>query len=165
VKVRYNLIYACSEAGIVVGGYDMAEAGKVTNCEIYHNTLFKNNDEIDLAHCSDIDFYRNIIFGSGLEKYFMYHYADTAISGLNSDNNIFFTDQGNGRFKLSGKYASTLEQWRLISGQDMHSFMSDPLFVKSACFSPAERNTGAGLWSLSLSCRNFLINPCKNFFL
>ncbi len=131
VKVRYNLIYACSEAGIVVGGYDMAEAGKVTNCEIYHNTLFKNNDEIDLAHCSDIDFYRNIIFGSGLEKYFMYHYADTAISGLNSDNNIFFTDQGNGRFKLSGKYASTLEQWRLISGQDMHSFMSDPLFVKS----------------------------------
>jgi hypothetical protein len=52
------------------------------------------------------------------------------ISGLNSDNNIFFTDQGNGRFKLSGEYASTLEQWRLISGQDMHSFISDPSFVK-----------------------------------
>lgn len=129
IAVRYNIIYNCSKAGLVIGGYDMPRTGFVRDCLVEQNTFYKNNKEIELSYCVNIKFKKNIIFGSGNERYYIYHYVENELSGFNSDQNIFYTDQGAGRFKLYGLYADNLADWQQISDQDINSQMADPQFV------------------------------------
>lgn len=132
ITVRYNTIYKCAKAGIMVGGYDNETTGTVRDSNIYNNTLYKNRNEIELSRCNRISFSKNIIFGNGNDNYFLYHHVDSEITDLSSDDNIFYTDSGVGRFKYLGSYASGLASWQQISGIDLSSSYIDPQFIDPA---------------------------------
>lgn len=146
ITVRHNTVYNCAKSGIMVGGYDNETTGTVKDCNIYNNTLYKNRNEIELSRCDRISFNRNIIFGNGNDNYFLYHHADSKITGLNSDNNVFYTDTGTGRFKYLGGYASELASWQQMSGMDLSSSYFDPQFIDPANskFSLVQGSAAAG---------------------
>lgn len=146
ITVRHNTIYDCVKAGIMVGGYDNETTGTVRDSNIYNNTLYKNRNEIELSRCDRISFSKNIIFGNGNDNYFLYHHVDSEITDLSSNDNIFYTDSGVGRFKCLGSYASGLASWQQISGIDLSSSYIDPQFIDPANgkFSLVQESAAAG---------------------
>jgi hypothetical protein len=129
VIVRNNLIHNNSEIGISIGGYDGINTGKVINTQIYNNTLYKNNCEINLDYCDNISINRNIIYSSDNSKYFIKNYQVRMATDIHSDDNIFYCDNGNGKFMFNDRSFLGLSEWQTKLNYDLNSKFINPLFV------------------------------------
>ena len=129
VIVRNNLIHNNSELGMNNGGYDGTNTGKVINTQIYNNTFYKNNCEINLDYCDNISINRNIFCNSGSNNYFIQNYQAGMATNIKSNDNIFYCESGSGRFMYNDNAVTSLASWQAKYNQDMNSKFVNPLFV------------------------------------
>lgn len=134
IVVRFNLVYNNKETGISIGGYNGTRTGQVINSQVYNNTFFKNNTELELSYCDNVSLSKNIFFSAGGSNYFIYNDPSNAVTNLKMDNNCYFSENGSGNFEIHSKDAQNLPEWRVISGQDMKSQFVDPRFINPVNF-------------------------------
>jgi len=119
-SARNNLIYANSEAGVIVeDGSDLL---------LQNNTVYATSGDAVRVTSSGTELRNNILWA---ENGFAIDVAAGAIAGFASDYNLFFhSPAGTGDVgRWAGNAAATLADWRSTSGADEHSLFADPLFV------------------------------------
>jgi len=140
VTVRDNVVYACDNSGIIMGGYD-ARRGSVAGCQFLNNTLYKNNTlnegcgEIDIQHhTSDCQIRNNLVYvahnaGGGAFG----SYVSGAISNVVWDYNLWYGQGGAEKlaFHLPGRSYGSFSAWQ-GSGHDGHSVFADPKLAAPA---------------------------------
>ena len=174
IIVRSNVIAWNSAYGIGVGGYNASGTGGTSNCTFVNNTLYSNDQLgwwIGEIHCgwrAYNNVFKNNVIYAGTSGVFL---KDEGTDGANVgtfDYNEYYTTSGNANAKWQWinktTWTYTFSSWQSLSGQDAHSFFSDPLFVNisggnldTASGSPA-RNTGTNLGSSVVGTLDFVGN-------
>jgi len=132
ITVRNNILYANGSAGIAFGGYDYpGVSGKVTDSDVYNNTLYRNDTtdqgdgELVLTYFENCHFENNIFFThDGLRAVTSVNVSPTTLN-----YNLYYTgseDQSNLIETPGGNY--TLQQLQQ-TGQETAGIYGDPGFT------------------------------------
>ena len=130
VFVIGNLIYNIRGREIDIDG-----GGTVKDIHIYNNTFF--NDLTSAIRIPDwmvyivnglnsVDFRNNIVVSTGNKKLLRV----SNIANKNLDHNLYYWDNISNPFYLNDNI-STLSSWQNLTGQDSHSFNSNPNFINA----------------------------------
>jgi len=138
VTVRNNFIYANSEAGIALGGYD-AQRGSTENCVIVNNTLFGNNTsndyggELYIQYDTRNNMIKNNVIVAGSAGWLIRSWSNV-MQGNVVDANLYFAASG-ARWEWRGTAytgANAFASYRAASGNDAGSLNGqDPLLVNA----------------------------------
>ncbi len=130
VIIRNNLIYANNSNGISVGGYAKSGTGGSSNITIVNNSLYDNDTqetgsgEFQIQYrATGILFENNIVY-AGKQGLFVYGYV--ANSGVELNNNDYFTTSSTTTFELNDKSYSTFAAYQSATGQDKNSLFANP---------------------------------------
>lgn len=133
VKVRDNLLYLNTEAGISVGGTD-ALTGRVQNCQVTNNTLVLNNisrsreGELRIQYASQVLLENNLIHARPGSKLINIEGGATQVTS--NYNQLFAGGPAQFmRFSLYGKDIVGLTAYRTASGQDTNSIFAAARYV------------------------------------
>jgi hypothetical protein len=139
VTVRNNFIYANTEVGIAMGGYD-AQRGSTENCVIVNNTLVGNNTsngygaELYIQYDTRNNVIKNNIIVAGSAGWFIKSWS-TVMQGNAVDANLYYTTaapQWQWR-NVTYSGATAWASYRSASGNDAASLNGqDPLLVNPA---------------------------------
>jgi len=142
IVVRNNFIFNNEKRGIVIGGYEYPNTGKVVDCKFYNNTCFNNDTlstgegELRVEYAEDCDI-RNNIFYSSSQNILM----TTVVGNSNNitlDYNLWFAKAGADSITIDweGTEYGSFTGYTEGTGQDMHSQFDDPEFVSVTLTSP-----------------------------
>jgi hypothetical protein len=142
IVVRSNFVFNNGKRGIVFGGYDYPNTGKVKDCKFYNNTCFNNDTQstgdgemrIEYAENCDI---RNNIFYSSSQNVLM----TTAVGNSNNialDYNLWFAEAGSDSITIDweGTEYSGFTAYLNGTGQDTHSMFNNPKLVSTTLTNP-----------------------------
>lgn len=132
IKVRDNLLFLNSEAGISVGG--TALTGRVQDCQVTNNTLYLNNTmrtregELRVQFASQILLENNLIVARAGLKIINAEFGSSAIT---SNYNQMFVIGGArfARFEWGGQPIVGLDAYRAVTAQDANSIFAMPKFI------------------------------------
>jgi Right handed beta helix region len=151
IVVRNNLIYRSNAAGMSIGGY-APNRGGADHCTIVNNTLVENDTHMTGSgefqiqyHAAENIFKNNLLF-SGEQNLAVNNLASSRTSPAVVDANLYASHQGaeSSKWRWRGTDYQGFANYRARSGQDAHSFFSDPLFVDGNAddFRPAVNSPG-----------------------
>ncbi len=130
VIIRNNLIYANNSNGISVGGYAKSGTGGSTNITIVNNSLYDNDTqetgsgEFQIQYrATGILFENNVVY-AGKQGLFVYGYV--AGSGVQLNNNDYYTTSSTTTFELNAKSYSTFAAYQAATSQDKNSLFANP---------------------------------------
>jgi hypothetical protein len=129
VTVRNNVFVDSNDTKELEGQLRISTLGPVSNIRYYNNTIIGDSYGYGFHAAwsehvpSDIHFKNNVFYLESVGAKDYIHFASGAITGLESDNNIFLN--GDGRPFYHGGVAMTLEEWQ-GTGMDVNSSEGDP---------------------------------------
>jgi parallel beta-helix repeat protein len=133
ITVRNNLIYESNSAAISIGGY-APSAGGARHCEIVGNSLIENDTrqtgsgELQIQyHAANNVFRRNLVVAG--DQHLMLNARASQATSM--DGNLYYTVGGSdvGRWRWQGSEYRGFPRYQAGTGQDTHSFFSEPHFV------------------------------------
>ena len=138
VIARNNLIYHCHTAGVSIGGY-APERGRTDHCTVLNNTLFEDDTsatgsgEFQMQwNMTDNVFANNIVYaGPRCLISLIKSQVDKNQPPATIDYNLYYCASGPKASTWAGA-SSTLsgfENYVKVTGNDRHSYFSDPRFV------------------------------------
>lgn len=145
IIVRNNIIYHNAKAGIALGGFDFPSgSGKVTDSEIYNNTLYDNdtlNDyeaEINISYAENCTFSNNIVYSKNSDYLMVLQYSSVAPINVVLDSNLYYVDVGitNIEFEWQNVSYTGLLQWQSGIAQDLNTLFGNPDFMDISVFPP-----------------------------
>jgi hypothetical protein len=135
IIVRNNFIYANTQAGLALGGYDSGR-GSTENCVIVHNTLYANHAfadwgaELYVQFGTRYNLIQNNIFYAGEAARFIESWSPV-MTGNIVDSNLYFP--ADGTWSWRGITYLSFADYRQGTGNDTHSLIGlDPLLVDTA---------------------------------
>jgi hypothetical protein len=141
ITARNNLIYACHNAGIAIGGYD-ARRGSTENCVIVNNTLYQNNtwsssgEFMMQFYLKNNIFANNIIFMGPKGVAMRSRTARTGpdVPTVTMDHNIYYFAGGSkeAKWRFDNQDYASFEEYVQATGNDKNSKFADPIFVDAA---------------------------------
>lgn len=136
ITVRNNFIYANTEAGIAIGGYDSGR-GRAEDCLIINNTLFNNdtsqsgNGELMIQYDTRNNIIKNNIFYANQQKLFISSWSAVMKSNL-LDFNLFYTQGGDGEWQWKNHTYEHFSSYISATGNDKHSLnQKNPMLVST----------------------------------
>jgi hypothetical protein len=144
ITVTNNVIYLNQITGIAIGGYDAGTTGQVVNCIFRNNSFFKNDTnhdgsgEIYITKASNCTIGNNVFYTNSQNTLFSLENISPQ-SGNIIDYNDWFTENGNPsditiNWRNNSYYSFT--NYKTKTGQDVHSFFQDPLFISTGVPNP-----------------------------
>ncbi|RYU61337.1 DUF1565 domain-containing protein [Methylolobus aquaticus] len=137
VTLRNNFIYANTEVGITIGGYDTLR-GRTERCTIVNNTLLNNdthhsgNGELLVQYDTRYNVIKNNIFYANAQKVFISSWS-AVMTGNVLDTNLFFVPGGGGSWQWKNVTYATFAAYKAGTGNDAHSLnQQNPLFISTA---------------------------------
>ena len=134
VTVRNNFIYANSEVGLAMGGYD-TQRGSTENCVVVNNTFYHNNTsddwgaELYVQYDTRNNIIKNNIFVAGPAGWFIRSWSNV-MSGNQVDYNLYFTTASAPRWEWKNQTYTSFPAYQVGSGNDAHGLNGqDPLLV------------------------------------
>jgi hypothetical protein len=130
ITVRNNLFVDSNDTGELEGLLRIMTSGTVSNIRYYNNTIIGDSYGYGFyagwsVHVpSDIHFKNNVFNLESVGATDYIRFKDGAITGLESDNNIFLN--GDDRPFYYDGVAMTLAQWQSSTGMDVNSSERDP---------------------------------------
>ena len=142
IVVRNNFVFNNGKRGIVFGGYDYPNTGKVQNCKFYNNTCFNNDTqstgdgELRIEYAENCDI-RNNIFYSSSQSILM----TKAVWNSNNivlDYNLWFAEAGSDNITIDweGTEYSSFAAYLNGTGEDAHSLFNNPIFLSTTLTNP-----------------------------
>jgi hypothetical protein len=136
IVVRNNLIYRSNAAGITIGGY-APNRGGADHCMIVNNTLVENDTdktgsgEFQVQYHATNNVFKNNLLYSGEQKLFINDVASSRTPPAVVDANLYSSQGGAAlsQWRWRGADYQGFTSYIVGSGEDSHSFFSDPLFV------------------------------------
>lgn len=149
IVVRNNFVFNNDKRGMVFGGYDYPNTGKVKDCKFYNNTCFNNDTlstgegELRIEYAENCDI-RNNIFYSSSQNVLM----TTAVGNSNNivlDYNLWFAEAGADSITIDweGTEYGSFTAYLSGTGQDTHSQFDNPEFRSIILTSPDLHLTSA----------------------
>ena len=149
IVVRNNFVFNNEKRGIVFGGYDYPNTGKVVDCKFYNNTCFNNDTlstgdgELRIEYVEDCDIRNNIIYSSSQNVL-----MTTAVGNSNNivlDYNLWFAKAGADSITIDweGTEYESFTEYRNGTGQGAHSQFNDPEFASVTLTNPNLHLTSA----------------------
>jgi hypothetical protein len=110
----------------------------INNLKFYHNISYHDTAKrydsgwwagFYIANCTTVDLKNNVVYNQLSGNHLGYYLANTALT-VTSDYNDFYLSSYSGNFHWNnGNSYATLATWQSGSGQDVHSYSVNPLFV------------------------------------
>ena len=123
-----NVIYS---GGNGTGIFEYAPyPGNVGDCKYYNNTFYVKgtsgyiSQAVILAH-KNVELKNNIFVSNGIGAI---QFNTTTTTSVNSNHNLFKSSDDRYTIVIDG-YGKTLSYWQGLNGQDLNSFVANPLFV------------------------------------
>jgi Right handed beta helix region len=164
ILVRNNLIYLNSKAGLAIGGYDgPVNTGTVADLTISGNTFFANArtqpeaGEIEITYGEDWQIRNNIFVARGAPMLVLE--SDFFPINLQMDYNCYFSlnaNENTTQFTWEGNYTEGFQNFVAQSGQDTHSFFSNPELISPNFLTP-DLHLSAGSTCVNAGDSTFLI--------
>ncbi len=148
IDVFNNVVYRNSKSGIAVGGYDYpGGSGKVTDVNIYNNTLFDNDTltgpdsydpEINISYAENCNIKNNIIYSTNSYKLVIIQNSNVAPVNVTLDSNIYYHSAGNANVEFEWQTTPYIgfSAWQSGTGQDANTIFNNPDFIDISTFPP-----------------------------
>jgi hypothetical protein len=135
-EVYYNLVV---NTGAGSDGYAIWVQGKSRGgtAYVYNNTIYQdgggshNTFGIFASSSNDLLIKNNIVYSAGSDPVAVLVLYFSGLSGTSISNNIYFTPNGTSPiFYYNGTSSPTIEGWQTLTGKELNSLKSNPLFIK-----------------------------------
>jgi hypothetical protein len=134
VTLRNNFIFANSQVGIAIGGYDTAR-GRTERCYIINNTLYNNDTnhagggELLIQYDTRSNVIKNNIFYANTQKLFISSWSNVMTANF-VNYNMYYVPWAGGKWQWKNIEYSSFSAYKNASGNDANSFNQvNPLFV------------------------------------
>ncbi|MCP4709850.1 MAG: DUF1565 domain-containing protein [Planctomycetes bacterium] len=146
ITVRNNLLYNNDKTGLVFGGYDYPNTGKVIDSSFMNNTCYHNDilneglGELWIQYAENCAVEDNIFYSTDSNVLI---YSEAGPVDLNNQNvtldyNLWYTPGGpdNVEISLGDQGYYTFGDYQAGTGQDANSLFADPQFLEASLPDP-----------------------------
>jgi len=138
IILRDNLVWACRQSGLLLGGYDSTTTGGTDGCTVTNNTFWNNdtlqwgNGELQLRWRTSNCVFRNNLFFNGAENTLVTIPVSAANNVNNSfDYNLYECAAGSAlaSWSWNNQACTGFAAWKSASGKDANARFADPKFI------------------------------------
>ena len=142
IDVKNNLIFGNQQAGLSIGGYNVATTGQVKFCTIRNNTFYQNNTlndgtgEISMTKASNCIFENNIFYTNQQNTFMTVENITPQASNTFNYNNWFSPNNNANNITVNWRNTTytSFSSYKTGTGQESNSAFVNPLLVSSNDF-------------------------------